>query len=59
MDGSGHHQKIEECHMCIYGDSIVKSPHSLEKGGGEWKLEYNGRGGLVQNTLYTCMKLSQ
>jgi hypothetical protein len=22
-------------------------------------LEYNGRGGLVQNTLYTCMKLSQ
>jgi hypothetical protein len=45
-----------------YEDSIMKSTkHCLKKGGkrDERKWKYNGRGELVQSTLYVYIELSQ
>jgi hypothetical protein len=45
--------------MYMFKDNINKpTKHCAKKRrGGRWDWEYNGRGELVQSTLYTCMEL--
>jgi hypothetical protein len=43
-------------------ENSIMSPLNTESGAGEEReevCEYNGGGELIQDTLYTCMELSQ